>query len=68
MGRVIGFKVCHTLNGAGALAVDALDLVGTDDNILESGAVLELEDGVLVTTFGLAGTLDATTVGLHATL
>lgn len=58
----------HTLDGAGTLAVDALDLVGTNDNVLEGGAVLELEDGVLVAAFGLAGALDATTVGLHATL
>lgn len=48
--------------------MDALDLVGTDDHVLEGGAVLELEDSVLVTALSLAGALDATTVGLHATL
>jgi hypothetical protein len=58
----------RTLNGAGALAVDALNLVGTDDQVLKSGAVLELEDGVAVTTLGLTSALDTTAVGLHATI
>jgi hypothetical protein len=48
--------------------VDTLDLVGTDDQVLKSGTVLELEDGVAVTTLGLASTLDTTAVGLHATI
>lgn len=61
-------KVKLTLDGAGALAVDTLDLVGTDDQVLEGGAVLELEDGVLVTTLSLASALDTTAVGLHATI
>jgi hypothetical protein len=58
----------RTLDGAGALAVDALDLVSANDQVLESGAVLELEDGVAVTTLGLASALDTTTVSLHATI
>ena len=58
----------RTLEGAVALAVDTLDLVGTDDDVLEGGTVLELEDGVLVATFGLASALDTTAVGLEATV
>lgn len=56
------------VDGAGALAVDTLDLVGTDDGVLEGSAVLEEEDGVLVATLSLASALDATAVGLHATI
>ena len=48
--------------------MDTLDLVGTDDDVLEGGTVLELEDGVLVATFGLASALDTTAVGLEATV
>ncbi|KAF4254368.1 hypothetical protein CNMCM8812_008062 [Aspergillus fumigatus] len=48
------------LDGAGALAVDTLDLVGADNGVLEGGAVLEDEDGVLLAAFLLAGALDAT--------
>jgi len=48
--------------------VDTLDLVGTDDDVLEGGAVLELKDGVLVAALGLAGALDTTAVGLEATV
>lgn len=54
------------LDGAGALAVDALDLVGADDGVLEGGAVLELEDGVGVAALGLPRALDAAAVRLHA--
>lgn len=48
--------------------MDTLDLVGTNDQVLEGGTVLKLEDGVLVTTLGLASALDTTAVGLHATI
>lgn len=48
--------------------MDTLDLVGTDDQVLKGGTVLKLEDGVLVTTLGLASALDTTAVGLHATI
>lgn len=58
----------RTLEGAGTLAVDTLDLVGTDDDVLEGGTVLELEDGVLVTALGLASALNTTAVGLEATV
>lgn len=37
------------LDVAGALAVDALTLVGTDDDVAESSTVLEDEDGILGT-------------------
>jgi hypothetical protein len=58
----------HTLESAGALAVDTLDLVGTDDDVLEGGTVLELEDGVLVAALSLTSALDTTAVGLEATV
>jgi hypothetical protein len=48
--------------------VDALDLVSANDQVLKSGAVLELEDGVVVTALGLSSALDTTAVGLHATI
>jgi hypothetical protein len=48
--------------------VDALDLVSANDQVLKSGAVLELEDGVAVTALGLSSALDTTAVGLHATI
>lgn len=48
--------------------MDTLDLVLADDGVLEGGAVLEDEDGVGVAALGLAGTLDTTAVGLHATV
>jgi hypothetical protein len=56
------------LDGARALAVNTLDLVGANDGVLEGGTVLEDEDGVLVATLNLASALDATAVGLHATV
>lgn len=69
----MGFEICvtgrkRTLESAGALAVDTFDLVGTDDDVLEGGTVLKLEDGVLVTALGLASALDTTAVGLEATV
>ena len=48
--------------------MDALDLVGTDDDVLEGGTVLELEDGVLVAALSLASALDTTAVGFEATV
>ena len=48
--------------------MDTLNLIGADDGVLKSGTVLENEDGVLVTTFVLTGTLDATAIGLHASI
>lgn len=36
------------LDVAAALAVDALDLVGADDDVLDGGAVLEDEHGILL--------------------
>ena len=65
-GYVMGRK--RTLESAGALAVDTLDLVGTDDDVLEGGTVLELEDGVLVAALSLTSALDTTAVGLEATV
>ena len=41
------------LEGAGALAVDALGLAGADDDVAEGGAVLEDEHGVSLTGLGL---------------
>lgn len=46
--------------------MDTLDLISTDDDVLKSSAVLELEDGVLVATFRLASALDTTAIGLHS--
>lgn len=40
-------------------------MVGADNGVLEGGAVLEDEDGVLLAAFLLAGALDATAVGLQ---
>jgi hypothetical protein len=56
------------LDGARALAVDTLDLVLADDGVLESGTVLELEDGVRVAALDLTGARGATAVGLHAAI
>lgn len=44
----------HVLERAGSAAVDALGLRGTDDDVGESGAVLEDEHRVLLTGLGLA--------------
>lgn len=48
--------------------MDTLDLVGTNDGVLEGSAVLKDEDGILVTTLGLTSALDTTAVGLQATI
>jgi hypothetical protein len=56
------------LNGAGALAMHTLDLILADDGVLESGTVLQLENGVRVASLDLTGARDATAVGLHAAI
>lgn len=44
----------NVLDGTGAGAVDAFDLVGADDDVAEGTAILDDEDGVRVATFSLA--------------
>lgn len=56
------------LNGARTLAVHTLNLVSTNDGVAENTTVSDDEDGVLVTTLLLTGTLDTTAEGLHATI
>lgn len=56
------------LDGAAALAVDTLDLVGANDGVLQGGAVLKDENGIAVTTLGLTSALDTTAVGLQTTV
>ena len=56
----------HVLERAGALAVDALDLVRADDDVAERAALLDLEDGVRVAALVLARALDAPVVHVHA--
>jgi len=48
--------------------VDTLDLVLSNDGVLESTTVLDDEDGVLVATLSLTSAADTTAVGLHATI
>lgn len=48
--------------------MDTLDLVLSNDGVLESTAVLDDEDGVLVATLNLTSAADTTAVGLHATI
>ena len=43
----------HVVEGAGALAMNALAVVGADNDIAEGGALLENEDSVLFTSLGL---------------
>lgn len=54
--------------GAATVAVDALNLVGADDDVGEGGALLEDEDGVGVTALSLASAGDTTVEHLHATI
>lgn len=56
------------LNSARTLAVDTLNLVSTNDGIAKDTTVSDDEDGVLVATLLLTGTLDTTAEGLHATI
>ena len=48
---------------AGTLAVDTLDLVGSNDDVGDAAALLDLEDSVGVATLGLASALNATVDG-----
>ena len=48
--------------------MNTLDLVGTNDGVLESSTIRKDEDGVRVATFGLTGAADTTAVGLHSTI
>ncbi|KAJ8116580.1 hypothetical protein OPT61_g2028 [Boeremia exigua] len=56
------------LESAGTLAVDTLNLVLADDDVLESGTVSQREDGVRIATLGLTSAADTTAVGLQATV
>lgn len=55
------------LNGAGALAVDTLDLVSANDGVLQGTAVLNREDGVRVATLAFRAA-NAAAESLHATI
>lgn len=58
-----------TLDCAGTEAVNTLTLVGADDNVLQCSTWLHKEDGIGLTTLGLASAGHAlATVGLHATI
>jgi hypothetical protein len=48
--------------------VDTLNLVLSNDDVLESTSVLDQEDGVLVATLSLTSAANTTAVGLHATI
>lgn len=48
--------------------MDTLDLVGSNDDVLEGTAVRNLEDGIGVTALRLAGARGTTVVHLHATV
>jgi hypothetical protein len=56
------------LNGTRALTVNTLDLVLSDNGILESATVLDSENSILVSTLNLACAWNTTAVGLHATI
>lgn len=56
------------LESAGTLAVDTLDLVGADDDVLQGTALLDLEDSVGVATLILTGAVDTTVVNVHASI
>lgn len=56
------------LKGASTPAMDTLDLVGANDDVLERTTVLDLEHSVRVTAFRLAGTRDTAVVRLVATI
>jgi hypothetical protein len=56
------------LDGAGAEAVHALELVGTNDGVLQGTALLDQEDGVVLTALALSAAGDATAEGLVATV
>ena len=48
--------------------MDTLDLVLSNDGVLESTTVLDDEDSVLVATLSLTSAADTTAIGLHATI
>ena len=52
------------LNGAAALAVDTLNLVGADDGVLQGATILDDEDGVRVASLLLASAVNTTAKGL----
>lgn len=56
----------HVGQGAGALAVYTFDLVGANDHVGDGGTGFELEDGVGVVSFSLAGTGDSSVKHHHA--
>jgi|SRR5690242_3020862 len=56
------------LESAGTLAVDTLNLVLANDDVLERSTVSKVEDGVGVTTLSLTGAANTTAVGLEATV
>lgn len=56
------------LDGARTLAVNTLDLVSPNDDVLEGSAVLKDEDSISVLALNLTSALDTTAVGLHATV
>jgi hypothetical protein len=53
-GVLAHFLKVDVVEGAGTEAVNALGLVGANDDVLESGTLLEEEDGVVVTALRLA--------------
>jgi hypothetical protein len=55
----------HVLNGAFSFAVNTLNLVFANDDVLKSTAVLDIEDSVLVAALCLTSALNATAVGPH---
>lgn len=56
------------VESAATVAVDALNLVGSDNDVGELGALLEDEDGVRVTALGLTSAGDTAVESLHATI
>lgn len=56
------------LDGARTLAVNTLNLVGADDDVLEGGSVLKDEDSIRVAALLLTSALHTTAVGLHGTV
>lgn len=56
------------LDCAGTHAVNTFGLVGADDDVPKGCALLKLEDGVRITTFGLSAARYSTTKALHSTV
>ena len=55
-------------NSAGTKAVNTLDLVSSNDGILESTSLLDDEDGIILSALDLAGAFNTAAVGLHASI